>query len=128
LRRYECVSLGLDRNLLLTEDRITQNKHCILTDLPEASQAPIDLITKLHLDKIALDVDFSCELFRMEMRGDRKIQIPIEKRFVPRFWIEPSTLWPRWHDGMSETAVQAWRWSDRMDFQADYGAEGWRGW
>jgi hypothetical protein len=42
LGRYERVSLGLDRDFLLMEERISENL-CFLTDLLNALQLPTDL-------------------------------------------------------------------------------------
>lgn len=42
LGRYESASLGLDRDILLTEERIREN-WCFLTDLLNALQLPADL-------------------------------------------------------------------------------------
>jgi len=86
LRRYECVSLGLDRKILLTEDRIPKNWYCILPDLPKPLQPLIDPKTREPVDPRMLEAIFPKELIRQEVSGDRFVQIPEEVRDVYRIW------------------------------------------
>jgi len=49
-RRYESVSLGLDRIILLEEDQAPKNRYRILPDLPAPLRPILDLATKEPVD------------------------------------------------------------------------------
>ena len=81
-----CVSLGLDRKILLTEDQIPKNWYCVLPDLPKPLQ-PILIPETLELvDPKMLEAIFPKELLKQEMSGERFLQIPEEIRDAHRLW------------------------------------------
>jgi predicted alternative tryptophan synthase beta-subunit len=78
--RYECVSLGLDRDILLTEDQTPKKRYCILTDLPKTLQPVLTPETLEPVDSKMLEAVFPGGLLKQEMSGVRFVQIPEEKR------------------------------------------------
>jgi tryptophan synthase beta chain len=81
-----CVSAGLDRKILLTEDHIPKNWYCVLPDLPKPLPPLIDPGNRQPVDPRMLEAIFSKELVRQEVSGDRLVQIPEEIRDVYRLW------------------------------------------
>jgi len=86
LRRYESVSLGLDRKILLEEDQIPKNWYCILPDLPAPLKPILDPATKEPVDPRMLMRLFPKELIMQEVSQERFIQIPEEVRDVYRLY------------------------------------------
>ncbi len=85
-RRDECVSLGLDRKILLTEDQIPKNWYCILPDLPAPLKPLLDPKTQEPVDPKTLEAIFPKELNRQEVSGNRFVQIPKLIRNVYHLW------------------------------------------
>ena len=54
LRRYECVSLGLDKEILLAEDKIHKNRFCIISGLPKVPRHQIDFFNSEMLEAVFL--------------------------------------------------------------------------
>ena len=77
--RYECVSLGLDREILLTEDVTPKKRYCILPDLPETLQSIPSPETIEQEDSLMLEEVSPGRLQRQGISGDRYVQIPEEK-------------------------------------------------
>jgi tryptophan synthase beta chain len=80
------VSLGLDRKILLEEDRIPKKWYCINPDLPAPMQPLLNPETFEPVDPKMLMAIFPKELLAQEMSMDRFIQIPEEVRDVYRLW------------------------------------------
>jgi tryptophan synthase beta chain len=87
---YECVSLGLDRELLLTEDKTPKKRYCIVTDLPDILQHVLTPETLEPVDSKMLEAVLPGGLLEQEMSGDRFVQILEEKRDAYRPW-KPTT-------------------------------------
>jgi predicted alternative tryptophan synthase beta-subunit len=81
-----CVSLGLDRKILLTEDQIPKDWYCILPDLPGPLQPLLDPKTRKPVDPRMLEAIFPRELVRQKVSGDRFVEITEEIQDVYRFW------------------------------------------
>jgi tryptophan synthase beta chain len=88
--RYECVSLGLDREILLTEDQTPKKRYCILTDLPKTLRPVLTPETLEPADSMMLEAVFPGGLQEQEFSGVRFVQIPEEKRDGYRPW-KPTT-------------------------------------
>ena len=80
------VSLGLERKILLEEDRIPKKWYCINPDLPAPMQPLLNPETLEPVDPKMLMAIFPKELLAQEMSMDRFIQIPEEIRDVYRLW------------------------------------------
>jgi len=65
-----CVSLGLDRKILLTEDQIPKNWYCVLPDLPKPLQPILDPETLEPVDPKMLEATSPREL-KQVMRAFR---------------------------------------------------------
>lgn len=81
-----CVSLGLDKKILLTEDQIPKDWYCILPDLPGPLQPLLDPKNREPVDPRMLEAIFLKELVKQEVGGDRFVEITEEIRDVYRFW------------------------------------------
>ena len=81
-----CVSLGLERKILLTEDQIPKKWYCVLPDLPKPLQPILNPETLEPIDPKMLEAIFAKELLKQEMSGERFVQIPEEIRDVYRLW------------------------------------------
>ena len=82
MRRYECVSLGLDRILLQKEELIP--KHCILTDLPKTQQPVVNPRALKSISSEVLEPFIYEEPREQEVIGDRLMQIHEEARVLRR--------------------------------------------
>jgi len=82
----KCVSIGLERKILLTEDRIPKKWYCVLPDLPKPLKPLLDPKTREPVDPKMLEAIFPKALLKQEMSGDRFVQIPEEIRDVYRLW------------------------------------------
>ncbi len=81
-----CVSLGLDRKILLTEDQTPKDWYCILNELPGPLQLLLDPKTREPIDPRMPKTIFSRELLRQEVSGDQFVEITEEIRDFYRFW------------------------------------------
>ena len=82
----KCVSLGLDKKILLDEDRIPKKWYCINPDLPAPMKPLLDPKTLEPVDPKMLEAIFPRELLKQEMSMDRFIEIPEEIRDIYRLW------------------------------------------
>ena len=80
------VSLGLDKKILLDEDRIPKKWYCINPDLPAPMKPLLDPLTLEPVDPKMLEAIFPRELLKQEMSMERFIEIPEEVRDVYRLW------------------------------------------
>jgi tryptophan synthase beta chain len=80
------VSLGLEKKILLDEDRIPKKWYCINPDLPAPMKPLLDPKTLEPVDPKMLEAIFPRELLKQEMSKERFIEIPEEIRDVYRLW------------------------------------------
>ena len=66
-----CVSLGLDRKILLTEDHIPKKWYCVLPDLPKPLQPILNPETLEPVDPKMLEAIFPMELLKQVMSAFR---------------------------------------------------------
>lgn len=82
----KCVSLGLERTILLTEDDIPRKWISITPDLPKPPYPLINPGTQEPVKPEELLPIFSKELLRQEVSQERYIDIPEEIREAYRLW------------------------------------------
>jgi hypothetical protein len=79
-RGNACVSLGLDRKILRTENQIPEKWYCILPDRSKPLQPILTPAILEPVDPKMLEGSFPSEFLKQEMCGERFLQIPEEVR------------------------------------------------